>query len=94
MTFEKSFRQVGKAMDSVTEEVLPTIVDAMSSIAEVVTAFKPHPWAEATALKELSREHGLDVVERNSVQVTREEGSLVARYHDGSEWQDITVFRE
>ena len=92
MTFEDAFRTFGEVMDErarAMNDALSTLAEAMT---DALTSFQPQPFAEASALKDLSREHDLDVVERNGVRIERDNGTLRARYHDGDGWEPITLY--
>ena len=97
MTFEDVFKTFGEVLDKHAEAMgnaLSSLSETVSEalVSEALAAFQPAPLAEASALKDISREHDLDVVERNSVRVERDDATLRATYHDGDGWEPVTVY--
>lgn len=90
--FEDAFPTFGEMLDERTEAMSAALSSLAETVSDALTAFQPAPLAEASALKDLSREHDLDVVERNSVRVERDDGALRATYHDGDGWQPVTRY--
>jgi len=86
------FEAFGRAIDRGLSEAFEQFSSVIASLSDVLNNFATLPHVEASQLKDLARDHKLDVVERNNVRVDRHNGSLRARYHDGSEWQSITTY--
>ena len=90
---ERTLAQLGRVIDERTRHLADAFNSIASGMSNAFASIQPHPLAEASALKDLAREHDLDAVERNSVRVERAGGALRATYHDGDGWQPVTVYR-
>ena len=94
-----SFEHLGRAMDELAEHAFASIGETMRQLSRAMQlAFAPHPTAEGRRLAEDLHRERYDLVERNSVCVervpaeTHDGEAATVRYHDGSEWSDVTRY--
>ena len=95
MSLETSLAAFGRALDEFSVN-LGSAVRRATRAMQLATA--PHPTAEGRRLTEdLCRER-YDLVERSDVRVERvpaestDGDAAHVRYHDGSEWSDVTRY--